>query len=139
MHSANSTTVKMYKPKDSVRWQPKVNLPIRLDDQCLNVIFATFTKAAEKLANGRNIREKKAVREYLRQNVPASLQSRIVQRALDKLVGAQTTLNILGMFEPGQIAKDSVDLLGNFRCALWHYIFLCILNSDRIFIKVIDI
>lgn len=123
MYNTRSISVKMYKPKDSVRWQPKVSLPIRLDDQCLNVILSTFTKAAEKLSNGRNIREKKAVRGYLRQNVPASLQSRIVQRALDKLVGAQTTLNILGMFEPGLIVRESVDLLGNFRCVILHHIF----------------
>lgn len=105
----------MYTSKEVTRCHPKVSHPIRLDDQCLNATFLMLSNVSKKIATSRNIREKKKVREFISTNVPVSLQKRILEKTLEQLDGAQTTLHLLDLFKPQDVAVDSVDLLGSFR------------------------
>lgn len=103
----------MYKPKDSSRCFPKVSLPIRLDDQCLNAAVDLLAKTGEK--SKRQSREKKSARKYLSRLLPVSIQKRILERAAERLGGAQSTLSILDILGPSRVVKNHVDLLGPFR------------------------
>lgn len=104
----------MYKPKESIRWRPRVTLPIRLEDQCLNAVADLLAKSANKVST-RNCREKKSIRDYLEECMAVALQKEVLNRAVEKLVGVTTTLNLADVFPPGRIAGKRIDLLGTFR------------------------
>lgn len=103
----------MYFPKTLQRFSTKQEDPIRLTGLCLDATLKLMTHSSFDME--RDARAKKKVRTYINSNIPRELQYELVARAKGKWYGAKKMLRLLEMFEPNEIHKNDVDLIGGFR------------------------